>query len=256
MSLTIPTMILARFNANVSLPNIKALFLDLDETLLDGSQFGIVISGTCEAIARRVPALDADQLRRANSSVFSNIVTETLDDWTLGRLTGRELSFDAWRRTLIECDYADPSIIRFAAETHLRLARSSYQLFDDARQLIDAIDRSKVPVALITNGASDTQSEKLDAMGILDWFDVLVISGEHGVAKPDATAFHLAIKELGIEKKGIWHVGDNPETDVLGAQAAGLTGVWLNRNKAPIPRAVTPDLEITSLSALIKFLRD
>ena len=176
-----------------------------------------------------------------------------MDDWTLGRITGRELALKVWCRTLLECGHTDEVVTRFAADTHQRLARDSYQLFADARRLIDEIDRIGIPVALITNGASDTQREKLYAMGILDWFDAVVISGEQGVAKPDAEVFGSAIDQLGIEPAAIWHVGDSIETDVVGAQAADLTSVWLNRSGTSTACSVIPDLEIASLTALIEF---
>ena len=49
----------------------------------------------------------------------------------------------------------------------------------------------------------------------------------------------------------VWHVGDNPHTDVAGAKAAGLTAVWLNRKRLPLPAtSLHPDHEIHSLTEL------
>lgn len=97
-----------------------------------------------------------------------------------------------------------------------------------------------------------TQREKLNALGIDEWFDAVVISGEIGVAKPDAAAFRLALDQLVVEPESVWHVGDDLKTDVAGARAAGITAVWLNRRglvrRESDPRA---DLEILSLSSLV-----
>lgn len=234
--------------------SIEALFFDLDETLLDSSRFAATIAQTCEVIAAHVPELTADQLLEANSLVFATLGPDTLGDWTLGRLTGHALGLRAWRETLLRCNYDDESVVQVAEQTHRGLARASYQLYEDARQLIDVIDRSKVAVALVTNGASDTQREKLDALGILEWFAAVIISGEHGVAKPDTSVFQLAIDQLGVHRESVWHIGDSLETDVVGAQAAGLTGVWLNRKGKPPRHGVTPDFEIASLTELAGFL--
>ncbi len=71
-------------------------------------------------------------------------------------------------------------------------------------------------------------------LGIEQMFDVVVISGEVGVAKPDASVFAFALHKLGVEKENAWHVGDSLRTDVAGALGAGLTAVWLNRFHAPL----------------------
>lgn len=234
----------------------QALCFDLDQTLLDGSQFYQAILGTCAAVAELAPNLEASQVAEANGGVFFQIDPETIDDWTLGRLTGRELGLRTWGETLRACGHADESLISFAVSTHLRLARKTYRMFEDARALVDAVTRAGIPVALITNGASDTQREKLDSLGLLDWFDVLVISRDTGVAKPDIGAFQCATDRLGVVGKACWHIGDNLVADVGGAQTAGLTGVWLNRqNELPLG-GIKPDLKIQSLSELVTLLID
>ncbi len=46
-----------------------------------------------------------------------------------------------------------------------------------------------LPCALITNGASDTQRDKLRALRLENRFNAVVISADHGIAKPDARVF-------------------------------------------------------------------
>lgn len=176
------------------------------------------------------PELDAERLREANHAVFSSYGPERLHAWTLGKLSGAELTLEAWRRTLQACGNHDDALAQFAAKTHLRFAWDSYQPFPDVAPLINVVRQARVPTALVTNGASDTQRNKIEAMGIDDWFSAYSISGETGVAKPDKRAFTLVLKGLGVSGKHVWHVGDSLATDVAGANAAGLTSVWLNRD--------------------------
>ena len=44
----------------------------------------------------------------------------------------------------------------------------------------------------------------------------------------------------------IWFVGDWIRHDIVGAQGAGMTGVWYNPNEAPA-EDIVPDIEIKSL---------
>lgn len=227
---------------------VRALFLDLDGTLLDGSRFQESIARTCEKVAASHPGLVATRLADANREAWRSYWREVEDEWTLGALDGASVSLEAWRRTLRACGCHDESMARLALRTHRQLGRETYRLFDDVPELFEWVNKARIPLALITNGASDTQRDKLRALAMEHRFEAVVISGEVGIAKPDASAFRVALERLAVEPEGVWHVGDNLATDVLGAKAAGLTAVWLNR--AGLPRTEAdpePDVEIRSL---------
>ena len=234
---------------------IVALLLDLDDTLLDGSSFPQSVVRTCEELASLRPELEAKRLQEANRAVFSAYGPETHGAWTLGRLSGAELTLETWRRTLQACGYNEESLAQFAAKTHVRFAWDSYQPFGDVAGLIAAVRQARVPIALVTNGAADTQRNKIEAMGIADLFSAFSISGETGIAKPDKRAFTFALEDLGKSGKHVWHVGDSLAADVAGANATGLTSVWLNRDGSVRNKNdAQPDLEVTSLSELAPYL--
>ena len=236
---------------------VQALCFDLDETLLDGSRLQESIVCTCGKIAASQPGLDAARLVEANRKVWQGYWPEVEDKWTLGALDGASIRLEAWRRTLRACGCNDESIARLALQIHWQLGREAHRLFDDVQELFTAVRRARVPLALITNGAADTQRDKLRVLGIEHWFDVVVISGEVGIAKPDASAFGFALTQLAVEGENVWHVGDSLTTDVAGAKAAGLTAVWLNRSgllrREGDPE---PDVEIRSLSDLMALLSE
>lgn len=228
---------------------VQALFFDLDGTLLDGSGHQEAILRTCRTIASAQPGLDADRLLVANGEVWRRYWPEVADKWTLGILDGASVSLEAWRRTLRACGCNDDSIARLAREAYSRYRRESLRPFDDVHEL--SLLQPRFSLALVTNGASDTQRENLRVLDIEDRFDAVVISGEVGVAKPDARIFRFALDELGILPENVWHVGDDLNTDVVGAKAASLTAVWLNRGGDPQkPGAPKPDYEIRSLRDL------
>jgi len=194
-------------------------------------------------------------LLQANGEVWRLYWPEVEDEWTLGGLDGTSVSREAWRRTLASCGCDDESLAGLAQETHGRHARGTYRLFDDAVELLTLLE-GRLPLALITNGASDTQRDKLRVLGIEDQFHAVVISGEVGLLKPDASIFNLALDRLGVSPESVWHAGDNLMTDVAGAKAAGLTAVWLNRSGVVRQEGdPEPDYEIASLASLSSLLR-
>jgi 2-haloalkanoic acid dehalogenase type II len=229
---------------------VHALSFDLDGTLLDGSRWQEIIIGTCRQIAAAQPGLDAARLFHANTEVWEGYFPEAEEKWALGILDGRAVTLEAWRRTLLACGSDDESSAQFAAETYLRNRREGLRLFDDVREAFSLL-KARLSLALVTNGASDTQREALRTLGLEQEFGAVVISGEVGITKPDASIFVMALDKLGVDPENAWHVGDSLRTDVAGAQRAGLTSVWLNRRGIRREEGEPqPDFEIGSLREL------
>lgn len=68
--------------------------------------------------------------------------------------------------------------------------------------------------------------EVLRRVGIADFFDRVVFSGEVGVAKPHTGIYQKAFD--GIDPDVVLHVGDNPIADVDGSQRFGVRALWLH----------------------------
>ena len=68
-------------------------------------------------------------------------------------------------------------------------------------------------MALVTNGAACLQREKLTASGLSGYFDVVVVSSEFGVAKPDAAIFGHALAQMdSTPRKRSWSATASPAT--------------------------------------------
>jgi len=228
-----------------------ALSLDLDETLLDGSGLQESIVATCRQVAATYSLLDARQLLAANTQAWSAYWPAVESTWTLGGIDGAAVALEAWRRTLAACGCVDPAITQFAAQTHAALVRQTQRRFDDVSGLLEAARSAAIPLVLITNGASDTQRGKLEALDLECWFDAVIVSAEVGAAKPEVAVFKAALEHLDVAAQRVWHVGDSLVTDVAGANAAGMVSVWLNRTgDRRLHDAPRPHLEIRSLAEL------
>jgi putative hydrolase of the HAD superfamily len=64
------------------------------------------------------------------------------------------------------------------------------------------------------------------------YFDCLVASTVSGSQKPDVSIFREALRRTGADPESSVHVGDNYIADVLGARAAGIDGVLVDRTRA------------------------
>ena len=69
----------------------------------------------------------------------------------------------------------------------------------------------------------------LEQLGVLDVFDVRVISGLEGIEKPDPRIYRLALERAGVEPAEAAFVGDSPEFDIDPPAAIGMFPVLIDR---------------------------
>jgi len=156
---------------------------------------------------------------------------------------------EVWSLALADQGVHDPLLAEELGELYGKECRARHDRFPDVPACLDEL-RDSYMLALITNGASCLQREKLATAGLDDYFDVVVISAEFGIGKPDPSIFKHALDRLGVTAERATMVGDSLARDVDGAIAAGLQGVWVNRSGQPRP-ADRPDMvEVTTLSDL------
>ena len=126
--------------------------------------------------------------------------------------------------------------------------------FAGAVSLLSAL-KGKVKLGIITNGFTALQQTRLERTGFRDYFDLLVISEQVGVAKPDPRIFDYALEQAqNPDRSRVLMVGDTAESDILGGINAGLSTCWLNANGRALPEGINPTWTVTSLTELEQLL--
>ena len=93
---------------------------------------------------------------------------------------------------------------------------------------------------------------KMASSGLTSFFQLIVTSETTGHRKPDKRIFEYAMGKLGTVPSFCLMIGDNPESDILGAQSAGIDQVLFNPLNIPCP--LSPTYSISSLQELREFL--
>jgi putative hydrolase of the HAD superfamily len=71
----------------------------------------------------------------------------------------------------------------------------------------------------------------LQSLELSSYFSSVTISTQAHVAKPDPQIFAMALAKHNCPPEAAWHIGDSLVEDYQGAKAAGLRGIWINREK-------------------------
>ena len=104
-----------------------------------------------------------------------------------------------------------------------------FALYDDVLPALCVLKSREIVLGLITNNRGDANA-LCTAMGLFPLLDFAVSSEDVGVGKPDPAIFLEAVRRTGAEPHETMHVGDQYDTDVRGARAAGIRPVLLDRD--------------------------
>jgi putative hydrolase of the HAD superfamily len=105
----------------------------------------------------------------------------------------------------------------------------SFHAYPDARPALELLASAGLELAVVANWDVSLH-DVLARLGLAGFFKVVVTAAEVGVAKPDPRPFVGALERLGVEPALCVHVGDDPMTDVAGAEGAGISALLLDRS--------------------------
>ncbi len=102
------------------------------------------------------------------------------------------------------------------------------RLFDDSLPALEELQRQDLRLGILSNFGSHLR-DLLRRLGLLSFFDFVVVSAEVGLAKPDPRIFDLVVDEAGVPRERLLYVGDHVGDDIEGARGAGLAAVLVDR---------------------------
>jgi putative hydrolase of the HAD superfamily len=110
---------------------------------------------------------------------------------------------------------------------------SRWHAYDDVAPAFARLRAAGVKVGIISNW--DTRLEGILAgLGLRGSLDSVVCSAAVGLHKPDPRIFELACAGMDVRPERCAHVGDHYYADVIGARAAGMTPVLIDRHGADL----------------------
>lgn len=128
----------------------------------------------------------------------------------------RSLRAARWSEDMLDAAIAARREVHFEAFSHLRTGTV---------ETLQHLRRLRVRLGLISNCSSDVRDMLRDA-GLEQHFDVVLLSAEVRLMKPDPAIFSIAKKALGAH--ATYYVGDGDDGELIGASRAGLVDVLLD----------------------------
>lgn len=148
----------------------------------------------------------------------------------------RELAETTLRSVFVQLELDEGQVPRVLG------AFGELDAYPDARVAFDRLEQAGVGAATLTNGGADHTRGLLRRAGLLDRVVEVITVDEVEAYKPAAAPYLHAAERLGAEPAELALVAAHG-WDVLGARAAGLGAVWVDRLEGrwpfPIPQPPT-----------------
>ena len=216
---------------------LKALFLDLDETLCD-------TRGANEQAKQLLGQVVVDQFGTDldGQGIADAYVTGIYREWSDSQRRRylpiiEQQSESAFRVQLIRDLLAGQGVDGVSEDAaqalqdkfdHDRLA--AFDFYPGiAEFLIEA--RKLFTLVVITNGPEFSQTPKVEAVDLTDYVDHIIIGGQEPEQKPSQSIFYKALKLADCAAHEAIHVGDSLAADIAGAHNSGITSVWIQHQQ-------------------------
>lgn len=134
----------------------------------------------------------------------------------------------------------------------------SIKLYDDVKPTLKKIKDMGIKSAIISDGIPIKQYEKILRLKIDKFVDLIVITDEIGIRKPNPKLFEYFLEKFGVKGNETIYVGDNIEKDIIPANLNNIYTIYIHRggkydlslSEQNLDDKSTPDYEIHQLYEL------
>jgi len=159
-------------------------------------------------------------------------------------------------------DALPDAVLEKAVEAMYVYTESWWQIEKDAHETLARLKEKGYRLGLISNASNSPDLNRLiDNNDLRKYFEIVVISADEGIRKPDPRIFEDTLAKMGVKPEDAIMVGDTLPADILGAKNVGMRSIWITR-RADRPEnseamgSIQPDYEIADLSSLVGLLEN
>lgn len=128
---------------------------------------------------------------------------------------------------------ADELRLRDTAHRFREDSTKFIRLYDGVIELLEGLRDAGKKIFLLSNAQESFTVPEMDELGILKYFDGIMISSEEGICKPQVQFFERLLQKYNLEPQDCLMVGNDKNSDMLGAKKAGIDGLYIHQEISP-----------------------
>ena len=230
----------------------KYLIFDLDNTLCD---FNCAERKAREVISSLLNENNIDSFKFWKR--YKNIEPILYKEFSLGKITVDEYRIRRYSDVLVSMNYTkNIDLSEKFNELFMYQINNKIELFDDVIPTILQLQKHDVILAILTNGPSDGQRQKIVTTGLDKYFPYIFIGEEIGFFKPKKEAFEYVLNCFRCTPEEMIMIGDSLVDDILGPKQLGICTILIDRNNLYKKNKIRPNYIINNLSDLTELLEN
>ncbi len=219
----------------------KAIFIDIDDTLLDYIPCCRAAFETAlEELRIKNYELKIPQSEDDLFQLFFEISGRLFSEAKHGLHTIAEVMELYPKEFIATIGYPEEAVDPFKHAFRTAWG-TTHTLVPGARELLETLRAKGYRLFAASNSFGHLQRSRLEHAGILDFFEDTYISMDIGYDKPDIRFYQESLHRCGLQPNEVLMIGDSMTTDILGAQAAGMDALFFDRSKDDLLQ-ITKDL--------------
>ena len=128
---------------------------------------------------------------------------------------------------------ADEKLLRETARRFRKASTVKLRLYDGVIDLLDTLKRCGKGVYLLSNAQESFTLPELEEVGILDYFDGIMISSQERICKPNRLFFDRLLQKYRLDPAECLMIGNDQNADMRGAKSAGIDGLYIHQDISP-----------------------
>jgi len=218
------------------------LLFDLDNTLLD---FHVSEHYALKQVLQTVGLTFNEQYL----NIYEKINRQCWDDFEAGILPQAAINQTRFGQFLTALDLPHINSNKFGNYFLEQLSEKAV-FMEGGKALLETV-HSQYQLGIITNGLKQVQRPKLIKSNLANYFEVIVVSDEIGISKPQSAIFDHAFKEITPPAKDkILMIGDSLHSDIQGGNNYGIDTCWYNFKNKSNDTEIKPTYTINHLEEL------
>ena len=141
---------------------------------------------------------------------------------------------------------------------------NSIILYDDVEDCLKKLKELSIKTMIVTDGLPIKQYDKILRLGLDKLIDMVIISDEIGIRKPNPDLFEYSLKEAGVNGSEAIYIGDRIDKDIIPAKLNNIHSVYIHRGGkydtneeiAELSEINRPDFEISNLKEIFAIIKE
>ncbi len=230
------------------MPKYKHIFFDLDRTLWDFEKNSVE---TLKEIFFKYKLDEKIESPEVFINKYKEINEKLWAKYRTGEIKKEFLRNQRFLLTLQHFGINDSSLAEKFGTDYIEISPTKTILFPNTIETLKYLSK-KYTLHIITNGFKEVQFVKLKNNKLDKYFDKVITSETVGYQKPNAKIFQHSLSTSNAKKEESLMIGDDLNTDILGARNFGMNQVFFNTINTKHNEKVTH--EITDLKELTELL--